>query len=127
MFGRPLFLPLMILGLLGCGAPQDEQDIPPKADTLFDTVADAKACASIKAALVESGRFQTSQIADCDGIIDSSNPRGFRIMRVNGYCREEICGSVLMGWYAVEVSSSRVYVIDDVADWTLGKEVTPPR
>ncbi|HZG34176.1 MAG TPA: hypothetical protein VEZ59_12930, partial [Sphingopyxis sp.] len=71
--------------------------------------------------------FQAKDIAGCDGIIDSSNPPGFRILRVNGYCQEEICGSVLMGWFAVEEETGRIFEVADVVDWKLGSEVTPSR
>ena len=125
MLRRPVLLLSIIFGLSGCDAVLDEQLAPRKAGSQFDARANSKACNSIKVALVESGRFKASQLAGCDGIIDSSNPRGFRIARVNGYCREEICGSVLLGWYAVEASSDRVFEIEDVAEWTLGPEVTP--
>ncbi|HET6525590.1 hypothetical protein [Sphingopyxis sp.] len=96
-----------------------------EAEAYFDTSADAKTCDWLKTMLVASGDFQAKDIAGCDGIIDSSNPPSFRIARVNGYCHEAICGSVLMGWYAVEEETGRVFEVADVADWKLGSEVIP--
>lgn len=118
---------ILALGLLSCGMAEDERAVSTDTEADFDVSADAKTCDRLKASLVASGDFEEKNIAGCDGIIDSSNRPGFRIARVNGYCDEEICGSVLMGWFAVEEDTGRVFEVADVADWKLGSEVTPSR
>ncbi|WP_156878177.1 hypothetical protein [Sphingopyxis sp. QXT-31] len=104
--------------------PEDEQAASVKAEASFDISADAKACDLLKASLVANRDFEEKNIAGCDGVVDSFNPPGFRIARVNGYCHEEICGSVLMGWFAVEEDTGRVFEWN-VADEELGPEINP--
>jgi hypothetical protein len=126
---KPRILAVVILAssLLSCGTEKGKPTPSTETEAYFDVAADAKACNLIKAALVARGDFKATDIAGCDGIIDSANPPGFRVTRVNGYCHEEICGSVLLGWFAVEEDTGRVFEIADVGDWKLGSEVTPSR
>ncbi|MGH6650201.1 MAG: hypothetical protein ACREB7_03625 [Sphingopyxis sp.] len=126
---KPHILPTVILamGLFGCGPAEEEPTPSIEAKAYFDVSADAKACDRITASLVAGGDFKATDIAGCDGIIDSANPPGFRVTRVNGYCHEEMCGSVLLGWFAVKEDSGQVFEVADVGDWKLGSEVTPSR
>lgn len=124
MWKRLILLLALSLGIHGCGTAQDPGG-PSETEDYFDDIADARACDAIKAALVASKRFESRTIAGCDGVVNSENPSGFRIARVNGFCREEVCGSVLLGWYAVEERSGSVFEVADVGDWTLGPQVNP--
>ena len=67
--------------------------------------------------------YPEAQIAGCNGgpSEDNSNIYHFRL---NGVCREEICGSVLMGWYAVDKKSGRAWELD-INDYSHGLEITP--
>ena len=65
-----------------------------------------------------------SRVPFCDTVRDSDVPRGFYLVVLHGRCREEICGSTLIGWYAVQRSSGRVFEWD-VGESRLGKPLTP--
>lgn len=75
-----------------------------------------EACEATTQALVENGYFSASQIAGCDGGKDSGQP-GFYLLRVNAYCHQEICGSVLLGWYGVDEVTGQVHDWD-YDEWT---------
>ena len=129
---------LAATSVVGCSGTEGGQSEPRQAqaetktepatepEELFDWAADERACEAIKTAVVARGDYEMSRIAGCDGIVDDDNPDGYRVVRMNGFCREELCGSVLMGWFALEEETGRVFEIDDVGNWTLGEEVVPP-
>lgn len=110
-----LFVPasfLLALSLANCGAP--------KANDL--AVREDEVCALIKNAVVAQGQYREAQIASCDPV--SEMRKGYLVTRLNGHCREEICGSVLLGWYAVHRDSRRVFKWT-VGDDTPGAEIYP--
>jgi hypothetical protein len=75
-----------------------------------------EACDRARAAVAARGDYRISQIVGCDGGLSSDHidEVGYYVLRLNGACREEICGSVLLGWYAVNQSTGDVY------DWDIG-------
>jgi hypothetical protein len=81
---------------------------------------DERACELAKRAVAEAGDFSPSQIAGCDVSLDEETHKRHYVLRLNGYCREEICGSVLLGWYAVDRITAQVSEWD-VAEWKLGR------
>lgn len=81
-----------------------------------------QACARVMSVLAANKTYRAEQMASCDGGEDDNNP-GYYFLRVNAYCREpQGCGSVLLGWYAVEASTGAVHDID-VAEWTVGPRI----
>ncbi|QUL38585.1 hypothetical protein [Erythrobacter sp. JK5] len=91
--------------LAGC-APAEEAPSVASAD---------EACERTIATLVAERDYPADQMTGCDGW-KSEEPDGFYVLRVNGYCHDpKGCGSVLMGWYAVEASTGAVY------DWDVGE------
>lgn len=82
--------------------------------------ADAEVCETVIDAVSKHGLYQRSQIAGCE-IVESAS-QGHRILRLNAHCREDVCGSVLLGWYAVEIQTGRV-VDWNIAESTAGEEV----
>lgn len=92
------------------------------ADVLDVVASDDQACERVMAVLAQNNTYRADQLADCDGGRDENNP-GYHLLRVNGYCRDpQGCGSVLLGWYAVEASTAAVHDWD-VAEWQLGAKI----
>lgn len=72
--------------------------------------------------LAANKTYRAKQMAGCDGGASDEFP-GFYILRVNGICRDpQGCGSVLMGWYAVEAATGAVYDMD-VGEWRIGQRI----
>jgi hypothetical protein len=106
------FALLVAASLVGC-APVD-------APTAVSS--DDQACERVMAVLAQNKTYRADQIASCDGGKDENNP-GLYVLRVNAYCRDpQGCGSVLLGWYAVEASTGAVHDMN-VADWQIGKRI----
>ena len=80
------------------------------------------ACAVAKAAVSAQRRFPVSRIRLCDTIDPVHSPRGFYVLGLHGWCREEICGSTLMGWFAVQKATGRLFEWN-VAENKLGPPV----
>ena len=87
--------------------------------------AEGRACEAIRSAVVAERRYTRSKVAGCDAE-DVGRLPGYVTLRLDGYCRQEVCGSVLLGWFAVEKGSNRVF------EWmpgeqTVGSELSPKR
>ena len=82
------------------------------------------ACDLTKARVAARDHFPVSVIAFCDIIIPEAQPKGFYVLGLHGKCREDICGSTLMGWFAIEKSTGRVFEFD-LEDWKPKKLVRP--
>jgi hypothetical protein len=67
------------------------------------------ACAIAKARVSAHRRFPVSRIASCETIRATGSPEGYYILALYGRCREEVCGSTNMGWFAIERSTGRVF------------------
>ncbi|WP_073974011.1 hypothetical protein [Erythrobacter donghaensis] len=103
---------LVAASLVGC-APVDA----PKAVS-----SDGEACERVMSVLAANKTYRADQMAGCDGGKDDNKP-GFYVLRVNADCRDpQGCGSVLLGWYAVEGATGAVHEMD-VAEWTVGPRI----
>ncbi|NBB25301.1 hypothetical protein GVM20_09210 [Porphyrobacter sp. SLTP] len=92
------------------------------AEEPLPMTSDDQACERVMSVLVANRTFHADQLAGCDGGRDDQNP-GFYVLRVNGICGDpQGCGTVLMGWYAVEASTGAVHKWD-VAEWQLGARI----
>ena len=81
-----------------------------------------QACERTMAVLVANRSYPADQMVGCDGGTTDENA-GHYVLRVNGVCNDpQGCGSVLMGWYAVEASTGVVYDWD-VAELEIGKRI----
>lgn len=109
---------IVLTAVLGCassGCTAPAESVP--------AAAEFQACETVKSAVVADGRYTRSQVAGCDAE-DADRLPGYITLRLDSYCREEVCGSVLLGWFAVESESNRVF------DWipgeeTVGSELSP--
>jgi hypothetical protein len=92
------------------------------AEELQSVTSDDQACERIMSVLAENRTYRAEQMASCERGTDENNP-GFYVLRVNAHCREpQGCGSVLLGWYAVDEKTGAVHDID-AAEWTIGKRI----
>jgi hypothetical protein len=81
-----------------------------------------QACERVMTALVASRGYPADQMVGCDGV-ESDENSGLYILRLNGACHDsQGCGSVLMGWFAVEASNGAVHVWN-VAEWQHGPRI----
>jgi hypothetical protein len=84
------------------------------------------ACGLTKARVAARGHFPVSAIAFCDVTVSDSRPKGYYILGLHGKrddCGGDVCGSTLMGWFAVQKATGQVFEWDMVED-KLGPPVT---
>ena len=73
------------------------------------------ACDVTKARVAARGHFPVSAIAFCDLIVPEEQPKGLYVLGLHGKrddCGGEVCGSTLMGWFAVQKATGRVFEWD---------------
>src|SRR5687768_3787327 len=97
MMRFPLLTPAWFApALLSCSGPPNERLVSSGNEV----------CELITAAVVARGEYRAPQVAGCDG--GSEKPGGYIVTRLNAHCREPVCGSVLLGWYAVQQDTGHV-------------------
>ena len=84
-------------------------------------ISEREACERARAAVARRDAYEKSAIAGCDYSVADNMPN-LHVLRLNAFCHEELCGSVLLGWFAVDKDSGQVFEWN-VADWTLGEEL----
>jgi hypothetical protein len=99
----------------------------PAAPTRTSPVRSEKAaCLSAKRVIAGKGRFPVSAIAFCDFVVPERRPRGYYVLGLHSKrddCGPDgICGSTLMGWFAIEKSTGRVFEFD-LEEWRPGRFV----
>ena len=105
----PILLMLFALVPSGCAKPE--------------AVASAEAACDVATARVTAQRgLPISHVAVCEGISEGAGPPGYYVMALRAHCREEMCGSTLMGWFAVKKAPGEVFDWD-VAEWKVGQAV----
>ena len=109
---HPLTPALLAPALLSCGGPAHERLAS----------SDDGVCELITAAVVARGEYREPQVAGCDAL--SEEPGGYLKTRLNGHCREPVSGSVLLGWYAVQQDTGRVFEWN-MAEDAIGREIVP--
>ena len=85
---------------------------------------DRAACALARARVAIDLHRDPSSIPDCETVRLDDAPRGFYVLALRGHCREPICGSTLIGWYAAQKSTGRLFEWDMGED-RLGRELRP--
>jgi hypothetical protein len=58
----------------------------------------------------------------CETIGAVDGPHGYYVLALRGRCREQVCGSTLVGWYAVRKRTGCVFEWN-VAEWKLGPPI----
>jgi hypothetical protein len=73
------------------------------------------------------GHFPVSAIAFCDFILPKYQPKGYYVLGLHSRrddCGADVCGSTLMGWFAVKGSTGQVFEYD-MGELELGPLVHP--
>jgi hypothetical protein len=81
------------------------------------------ACASAKRVIAARGHFPISAIALCDFIVPEERPKGYYVLGLHGKrddCGGDVCGSTLMGWFAIKKSTGQVFEFD-LEEWRPGR------
>ncbi len=86
----------------------------------------AAACALAKTRVATHLHRTRSSIPSCETLRATDSPRGYYILALRGWCRETICGSTLIGWFAVHKRTGRIFEWD-VGEDRLGTELRPGR
>jgi len=87
--------------------------------TPLETVeSDTLACAKATARVAELRRSPVAHIASCEAGMQGDVP-GYRVVSLRGHCREEVCGSTLIGWFAVRQTDGAVFEFN-VGEWKVG-------
>lgn len=110
---RGLGLLLAVLALMSAGC----------AGIRSDAVASAEAACTVATGRVTAERqLPPGHVATCDPISEADSPDGHYVLALRADCREELCGSTLMGWFAVEKATGAVFEWD-MAEGQIGVEV----
>lgn len=81
-----------------------------------------QACAVATARVTASRRLPTRHVAYCDPASPDASPRGYWVTSLRAHCREDVCGSTNMGWFAVRKTNGQVLDFD-VAEGTIRRPV----
>jgi hypothetical protein len=80
------------------------------------------ACASASSRVTAVRHLPLNHVVHCEGLDSSEEPSGYQIVGLHGPCVEEVCGSTLMGWFAVRKENGDVFEYD-VGESKLGRPV----
>jgi hypothetical protein len=80
------------------------------------------ACALATARVTAARGLPRGHVASCDPVRADDNPVGHHVLGLRAVCNQDLCGSTLMGWFAVEKATGAVFEWD-VAEWQPGPEV----
>jgi hypothetical protein len=82
------------------------------------------ACAVARARVAGHFHRTRASIPACETLRAADGPRDYYLLALRGWCRETVCGSTLIGWFAVEKHTGRVFEWD-VGEDRLGVELSP--
>lgn len=92
-----------------------------------DVVTGTEAACTLATAQVTAARgLPPGHVASCDPVREGESPAGYQVLGLRAVCDQDLCGSTLMGWFAVEKATGTVFEWD-VAEWRLGPEVDGSR
>jgi len=83
---------------------------------------DRSACAAATANVSALRQLLPAHVASCDAGSHSDVP-GYYVVALRGHCREEVCGSTLIGWFAVREADAAVFEFN-VGEWKVGRPVS---
>lgn len=101
-------LAILALPIAGCMVPQEVRS-------------NQMACAAATAKISAARQLPLAHVASCDAGSDNDVP-GYYVVALRGHCREEICGSTLIGWFAVRKTDAAVFEFD-VGEWKVAQPV----
>jgi hypothetical protein len=105
----------MLLTLIGLSLPSCAKSHP---------VPDVQAACTVATARITALRhLPISHVAYCEGSQSADNLQAYYIVGLHGRCLEEVCGSTLMGWFAVRKSDGNVFEYN-VGESKVGRSVT---
>lgn len=111
---RATIIGLIALALSGCAKAQP-------------VTSAQSACAVATARVTFERHLPLSHVASCEDIEEADSPDGYYVLALFAYCKEELCGSTNMGWFAVNRATGEVFEVADVADWKLGRRLEPSK
>lgn len=77
------------------------------------------ACALATERVTKLRGLPASHVATCDGAAEEADANGYFILALLAHCREALCGSTNMGWFAIRKSDGDLFDWD-VAGWRPG-------
>lgn len=83
---------------------------------------DQSACAAATAKVAALRQLPPAHVASCEAASHSDVP-GYYVVSLRGHCREEMCGSTLIGWFAVRKADAAVFEFN-VGEWKVGQPLT---
>lgn len=83
---------------------------------------DQSACSTATARVAAARQLPITHVADCEAFSDANLP-GYFVVALRGHCREELCGSTLIGWFAVRKADGAAFELN-VGDWKVGRPVS---
>lgn len=90
-------------------------------------VSQDNACSALKNQIAITGQIASPASEwGCEFIEESHAPSGFYIVALRGTCHEDMCGSTLIGWYAIRKENGQINKWN-VGDWKLGERIGPLR
>ena len=67
------------------------------------------ACTAATARVTAERDVPTAHVAMCDPLADAEGPDGYHVLGLRAVCNQDLCGSTLMGWFAVEKATGAVF------------------
>ena len=104
-----VILAVLALPTTGCTTPQQ-------------VGSDQSACAAATAKVAVLRQLPPAHVASCEADSHSDLP-SYYVVSLRGHCREEMCGSTLIGWFAVRKADAAVFEFN-VGEWKVGQPVS---
>lgn len=82
---------------------------------------DESACFTATDRVAAVRQLPATHVAVCEA--SSNSVPGYYVVGLWGHCREDLCGSTLIGWFAVRKTDGDVFELD-VGDWTVGRPLS---
>lgn len=109
MFKPLIALAVLSLPMFGCTTPAPVRSDKAACSTAIERVAAVR-------------QLSATHVASCEAATDSEVP-GYYVVGLWGHCREELCGSTLIGWFAVRKTDGAVFELN-VGEWNVGQPVS---
>lgn len=81
------------------------------------------ACASASSRVTALRNLTLSHVVSCEGLELPDGPAGYQVVGLHGPCLEAVCGSTLMGWFAVRKTNGDVFEYD-MGESKVGRPLT---
>ena len=104
-----MVLAVLALPTAGCAMPEAVES-------------DQSACAAAVARVAALRQLPVSHVASCEAGSRDDVP-GYYVVSLRGHCREALCGSTLIGWFAVRKADGAVFDFN-VGEWKVSQPVS---